>query len=429
MTELAISAHGLGKRYRLGQVESGLKRLRRAVRGLPAAGSHWALEDLTFDVRQGETLALVGRNGAGKSTLLKVLSRITEPTTGYVDVRGRVGALLEIGTGFHGDLTGRENIFLNGSILGMSRAEVLRNLDGIIEFAGVGKHIDTPVKWYSSGMYIRLAFAIAAHLEPEILIVDEVLAVGDAEFQRRCIGRMSDVAREGRTVVFVSHNLQIVRSLCKRAILLETGHIIDDGDTDAIVRRYLTSIEPMEAGRRVWDDPGTRPGNDDCRLVEVRVAGETADAVSSFFSSQPIDILLEFDVLTEDPGLIAAIELVAADGTTVFRSYSLDGTGGPQPGMTRGRHALRCTIPPDLLNAGRYVVNVRIHGRGIDAIVNELGVLRIDVMADHGESHFIVNSHGRPGIVAPLLTWQETEPTESSAVMSERSSAAAPAGL
>jgi lipopolysaccharide transport system ATP-binding protein len=425
MSELAISAHGLGKRYRLGTVETGMRRLRRALRGRAAAGSHWALQDLTFDVREGETVALVGRNGAGKSTLLKVLSRITEPTTGYVDVRGRVGALLEIGTGFHGDLTGRENIFLNGSILGMSRSEVLRNLEAIIEFAGVSKHIDTPVKWYSSGMYVRLAFAIAAHLEPEILIVDEVLAVGDAEFQRRCIGRMSDVAREGRTVVFVSHNMQIVRSLCERSILLESGRIIDDGKSDEIVRRYLTSIEPLEAGQRVWTDPATRPGDDDCRLVEVRVADENDEAVSSFFSSQPIDVVLEFDVLTPDPGLIAAVELVAADGTTVFRSYSLDGTGGPKPGVTRGRHALRCAIPPDLLNAGRYVVNVRIHGRGIDAIVNEPGVVHLDVMADHGESHFIVNSHGRPGVVAPVLAWAETEPRDSSAVMGERSSTAA----
>lgn len=423
MTELAISAHALGKRYRLGTVESGLKRLRRTMRGLPAGGSHWAFQDLTFDVREGETVALVGRNGAGKSTLLKVLSRITEPTAGYVDVRGRVGALLEIGTGFHGDLSGRENIFLNGSILGMTRGEVLHNLDAIIDFAGVGKHIDTPVKWYSSGMYVRLAFAIAAHLDPEILIVDEVLAVGDAEFQRRCIGRMHDVAREGRTVVFVSHNMQIVRSLCKRAILLEAGHIADDGETDRIVRRYLTSIESLDAGRRVWSDPASRPGNDDCRLVEVRVADEEDDGISSFFSSQAIDIVMDFDVLTPDPGLIAAIELVSTDGTTVFRSYSLDGTGGPQPGLTRGRHALRCTVPADLLNAGSYLVNVRIHGRGIDAIVDEPGVLRIDVMADHGESHFIVNSHGRPGVVAPVLAWRETDPRESWTSTSERSSA------
>src|SRR5439155_17285689 len=202
---------GLGKRYRIGQVETGMKRLRRRFAGGHGPGHIWAVRDLTFDVKQGESLAIIGRNGAGKSTLLKVLSRVTEPTAGYVDVAGRVGALLEVGTGFSGELTGRENAYLNGAILGMTRVEVERKFDEIVAFSGVERHIDTPVKWYSSGMYVRLAFGVAAHLQPEILIVEEVLAVGDAAFQKRCLGRMADVGKEGRTVLFGSHNRQIVR--------------------------------------------------------------------------------------------------------------------------------------------------------------------------------------------------------------------------
>jgi lipopolysaccharide transport system ATP-binding protein len=410
MPEVAVSAHGLGKQYRLGQVETGFTRLHRLLRRNSGAGSIWALDDMTFDIGVGESVALVGRNGAGKSTLLKVLARITEPTTGYVDVRGRVGALLEIGTGFAGQLTGRENVFLNGSILGMTRREVSAKFDQIVEFSGVAKHIDTPVKWYSSGMYIRLAFAIAAHLEPEILIVDEVLAVGDADFQRRCIGRMNEVAREGSTVLFVSHNMQVVRSLCERALLLEHGQIVDDGDTDSIVRRYLTSIEPLDTGRREWSDPGSRPGNDDVRLAEVRVENDAGAPSGSFFSSQNIGVVIEFDVLTPDPALVGVVDLVAADGSIVFRSYSVDADAGFRPGLHRGRKAIKCTIPAGMLNAGRYVVNVRIHARGIDGIINEPGTLHFDVTADHGESYFIATHHARPGLIAPVLTWVETEP-------------------
>jgi homopolymeric O-antigen transport system ATP-binding protein len=421
---LAISSHGLSKQYRLGDVESGFKRLRRTVLRRSGSGMMWALDDLTFDVREGETLALVGRNGAGKSTLLKVLARITEPTSGYVDVRGRVGALLEVGTGFHGQLTGRQNVYLNGSILGMTRAEVKRNFDRIVEFSGVEKHIDTPVKWYSSGMYVRLAFAVAAHLEPEILIVDEVLAVGDAEFQRRCLGRMSEVAREGRTVLFVSHNMQAVRALCERAILLEHGRMTDDGSTDAIVRRYLASIEPADSGVRRWEVPASRPGTDECRLVQVRVTDDAGDPGSSFFSSQRISVVVDLDMLEPDPGLVLAVDIVSADGTTVFRSYSTDDEDGPQFGRRTGPLAVRCPIPAEFLNAGRYIVNVRVHVRGIDGIINEQGVLHFDVSADHGSSYYLDTHHVRPGVVAPVLTWDEVEPDEAEGALTVRPTAA-----
>jgi lipopolysaccharide transport system ATP-binding protein len=416
----AISSHGLSKRYRLGDVESGFKRLRQAAMRRGGAGAIWALDDLTFDVHEGETVALVGRNGAGKSTLLKVLARITEPTAGYVDVRGRVGALLEVGTGFHPQLTGRENVYLNGSILGMTRAEVRRNFDRIVEFSGVQKHIDTPVKWYSSGMYVRLAFAVAAHLEPEILIVDEVLAVGDAEFQKRCLGRMSQVARDGRTVLFVSHNVQAVRALCERAILLEHGRMVDDGPTDAVVRRYLASIEPVDTGMRRWEEPELAPGNDDFRVLQVRVTDDDGDLGSSFFSSQRVCVVVDLDVMTPDPGLVVVIDLVSADGTTVFRSYSSDADDSVRPGRRTGPVAVRCPIPAEFLNAGRYIVNLRVHARGIDGIVNEPGILHFDVTADHGSSYYMEMVHARPGVVAPVLTWDEVEPDEAEGALTAR---------
>ncbi len=421
MTDLAISAHGLAKRYRLGQVETGFGKLGGVLGLRKSAGSIWALNDMTFDIAPGETVALIGRNGAGKSTLLKVLCRITEPTKGYVDVRGRVGALLEIGTGFHPQLTGRENVYLNGSILGMTRAEVRRKFDQIVEFSGVEKHIDTPVKWYSSGMYIRLAFGVAAHLEPEILIVDEVLAVGDADFQRRCVGRMSEVARDGVTVLFVSHNLQPVRALCERALLLEQGRIVDDGPTDSIVRRYLASFETLDTGQRRWDDPALRPGNDDVRLVSVRAEDENGALHATFSSNESIGVIVELDVETPDPALVVMMDLIAADGTFVLSSYHVDGNQELQPGGRPGLHALRCRIPAGLLNGGRYVVNVRVLAHGIDGVIHEKGVIHFDVTLDHGESYFVGSHHIRQGVIAPVFQWDEVDPVDAPAIATHSS--------
>src|ERR1700736_125365 len=270
MSDAIITVEGLGKKYRLGQrsnerytalrdvltdkAKSLFRRNgnpRSDIRN-PQSNEIWALRDVSFEVKQGEVIGIIGRNGAGKSTLLKILSRITEPTTGRVRLKGRVASLLEVGTGFHPELTGRENIFLNGAVLGMTRAEIQRKFDEIIDFAEVEKFLDTPVKRYSSGMYVRLAFAVAAHLEPEILVVDEVLAVGDAEFQKKCLGRMNDVAHEGRTVLFVSHNMQAVRRLCERALLLEDGKLVKEGDVASVAEHYLASIEAPEGGRRSW---------------------------------------------------------------------------------------------------------------------------------------------------------------------------------
>jgi len=380
----------------------------------------WALRDVTFEVAEGEAVAVIGHNGAGKSTLLKLLARITEPTEGYADVWGRVGALLEVGTGFHMELTGRENVFLNGAILGMSRAEVRRKFEEIVEFAGVEKHIDTPVKWYSSGMYVRLAFAVAAHLEPEILIVDEVLAVGDAEFQKRCLGRMGEVAQEGRTVLFVSHNMQAVRRLCEKGLLLEGGRLVAEGDAESVVRRYLASIEAPDTGRRRWEDPAERPGDEACRIVEIRVTDDEGKPSGSFFSRRPIHVVFELDLGFVDPAFVAGFDLATTDGVVVFRSYTTDAAEDAAPQLVPGRNAIRCTIPPGLLNTGRYALHLRISLHWTRWIVHLDDALWFDVIADHGESLFL-NDQARPGVVAPILDWSVTEPeTDADEALSRR---------
>jgi homopolymeric O-antigen transport system ATP-binding protein len=411
MTPVAISARGLGKRYRIGRRETGFEHLRRALIHRRAGSFKWAVDDLTFDIHEGDAVAVIGRNGAGKSTLLKLLARITEPTRGYVDMVGRVGALLEIGTGFHGELTGRENVYLNGAILGMTRSDVRRKFDEIVEFSGVGAYIDTPVKWYSSGMYVRLAFAVAAHLEPDILIVDEVLAVGDAEFQKRSLGRMGAAVQEGRTVLFVSHNMQAVRRLCRNGIMLEGGKLVEQGSVEVVANRYLASIESADAAVRRWEDPETRPGDDLCRIVEIRIADEEGRAASSYFSSKPIVVTIEFDLTRVDAAFGIGFDVATFDGVTVFRTWQLDAPDAELPLLRPGRNALQCVIPPGLLNFGRYVLNLRSWLHNTSWIAHEDAVLQFDVIADHGES--LYQDHSRPGVVAPALQWIATDPASS----------------
>lgn len=412
MTDLAISAHQLGKRYRLGRVESGFRRARRFALRQPDAGYMWALQDVTFDVPEGAALAVIGKNGAGKSTLLKLLARITEPTAGYADVAGRVGALLEVGTGFSGELTGRENVYLNGMLLGMTRRDVDRKFDEIVAFAGVEKHIDTPVKWYSTGMYIRLGFAVAAHMEPDILVVDEVLSVGDTEFQKRCLARMGVANAEGRTVLLVSHNMQAVRRICRDAILLEHGRIISEGNIDSVIRAYLATVESPELGRRRWENPQDRPGDELCRVVEVRATDEEDRPSTSFFSSRPIRVTIEFDLAHVDPALVIGFDLATVDGVPVFRSFHTDAPPESMPALRPGRNAVQCVIPSGLLNSGRYVVNLRVLLHWTKFIVHDTGSLYFDVVADHGE----FENEGRPGTVAPILPWESVEPTSGDAL-------------
>jgi lipopolysaccharide transport system ATP-binding protein len=289
----------------------------------------------------------------------------------------------------------------------MTRAEIDRKLDEIVAFSGVEKHIDTPVKWYSSGMYVRLAFAVAAHLEPEILVIDEVLAVGDAEFQKKCLQRMSDVVEEGRTILFVSHNLQIVRRLCARAILLEEGQLIADGETDGVIQRYLTSIDSDNTGVRSWHDKPL--GDAACRFHELRVTDADGAPGATFFTSKPIYVTLEFDVDELSPVLNIGFELATADGVVVFATYFRDVPDQQALRLRPGRNALRCEIPDGLLNSGRYMINLHASIHGVRFIVHADAVLHFDVILDHGDSLFL-STASRAGVIAPQVAWDQVDP-------------------
>lgn len=369
--DAVIRVEALGKRYRLGGAHSGAYRtlrealsthvtggLRRlAGRGtdvVPRDDHIWALRDVSLEIAQGEVLGIVGRNGAGKSTLLKVLSRITEPTTGRALVRGRVGALLEVGSGFHPELTGRENVYLNGAILGMRRREIARAFDSIVEFADLARFLDTPIKYYSSGMYTRLAFSVAAHLDTDILLVDEVLAVGDIEFQTRCLRKMREVAGHGRTVVFISHNLSSIQQLCTRAILLHHGEVLMDGPVPDVALTYLRMGLEQE-GERAWEGADA-PGDDVVRLRRVRVRDSDGRVTTAFSVRDPVYLELEYEVLEQCP-LDAYVFVSNEVGVTAF--VSLDNNDSPWRDVARpsGTYRSTCRIPGDFLNAGQYSIS------------------------------------------------------------------------
>jgi lipopolysaccharide transport system ATP-binding protein len=360
---IAVSAEGLGKRYLLGQQQTGYsllteaitERLRRLGQRQPRREEFWALRDIGFEVRHGERFGVIGHNGAGKSTLLKLLARVTPPTEGEVRIRGRVGALLEVGTGFNQELTGRENVFLNGAILGMSRAEIARKFDEIVDFAEVERFIDTPVKRYSSGMYLRLAFAVAAHLEPEILIVDEVLSVGDMAFQKKCIGRMETVAREGRTVLFVSHNLAAVSRLCPRSLLLAHGHQVSEGPTDDLIREYVRSVEHDTATDIA--ERTDREGSGRLRFTELRFESPTGihDAP---VTGQDLDVVLSYE---GSPGARLrnaqfSVSVYTLLGTLFLQCQS--DVAGEDLGELPQSGEIRLRLPRLPLPAGRYTLNI-----------------------------------------------------------------------
>jgi lipopolysaccharide transport system ATP-binding protein len=410
---IAIEVEGISKRYQLGKLQSGYGTLRdslaEATGRLVRRDFHrhreeiWALRDVSFEVAEGEVLGVIGRNGAGKSTLLKILTRITTPTEGRAEITGRVGSLLEVGTGFHGELTGRENVFLNGAILGMKNREIERKFSDIIEFSGIEKFIDTPVKRYSSGMYVRLAFAVAAHLEPEILLVDEVLSVGDAEFQRRCLGRMEDFSVSGRTVLFVSHNMQTMAQLCDRVIWLDGGGIVLDGPSSEVVARYLQSGYGAGASLE-WADLESAPGDRFVRLCRVRVVqdGKTADAVDV---RRPVGIEIAFRVLRGDKPVIPKVKVTNAQGDVAFNA--MDTRSRWHEPTPPGDHVATAWIPGNLLNEGLTGVQVsmvspaapklRTHGNASIAFhVHDPG---------EGDSARGLFTGQWKGAVRPLLEW------------------------
>jgi lipopolysaccharide transport system ATP-binding protein len=414
-----IKVENIGKRYRVGELEAGgmlRDKLASALRN-PAGllrrtqrEEFWALRDISFDVNEGEVLGLIGRNGAGKSTLLKVLSRVTAPTVGEARIRGRCGSLLEVGTGFHPELTGRENVFLNGAILGMGKREIARKFDEIVAFAEIERFIDTPVKRYSSGMYVRLAFAVAAHLETEILFVDEVLAVGDAAFQKKCLGKMGDVARRGRTIIFVSHNMTALKKLCSRAIWLDEGRVLKNGDTIDIVGQYLQKNVEHNL-ESVWDEPKRAPGDDRLRLRSVRVIPQTeADAPITVHT--PLRIEFAYWNYVPDAVLSVSILLNSMDEVCVFNI----GSGhAPRPaGLIR--HTVE--VPGDFLNAGSYYINVMIVKDGSAGILLQNNAVAFEVL----EGEIAGNWYGRrPGVVRPKFKWV-TDAIESSELTASASS-------
>jgi lipopolysaccharide transport system ATP-binding protein len=430
MSEIAVRVDNLGKRYSIGRrslwaqpmlrevltdvfVKPFSRRASHPGTGESAASSHiWALRGVSFEVRRGEVLGIIGRNGAGKSTLLKILARITEPTEGRVEIRGRVASLLEVGTGFHPELSGRENIYLSGAFLGMRKAEINRSLDAIIEFSGIEKFLETPVKRYSSGMYVRLAFSVAAHLDPDILIVDEVLAVGDADFQRKCLAKMEDVRQHGRTILFVSHNLPAVTRLCQRAILIAAGAIQGDGPAAEIAAAYMLSSLSSTA-ERTWPDPATAPGNDVARLRSVRVLAEEGQPAEVVDIRRPVTIEMTYDVLKPGYVLAPRCELFNHVGLGIFSSHDMKPGWRERPYLVGG-FVSTVEIPGNLLAEGTFVVSVGLFSPAPDRNhfhVREVVAFQV-VDRLHGDSARGDWTGPMYGAVRPLLEWK-TSPVSS----------------
>jgi lipopolysaccharide transport system ATP-binding protein len=409
MSEIAIRAHGLGKLYRIGQRnrENALRNVLGPMLRAPwkllkreKKETFWALKGVDLEVKQGDVLGLIGRNGAGKTTLLKILSRITKPTLGWAEIDGRVGTLLEVGTGFHPELSGRDNTFLSGAILGMSKREISRKFDEIVAFAELEKFIDTPVKHYSSGMYVRLAFAVAAHLEPEILFVDEVLAVGDAAFQKKCLGKMGDVSRKGRTIVFVSHNMTALQRLSTRVVWLNDGQVIETGDARTVIDHYLQSnaVANLES---VWRDPATAPGNESVRVSYIRAISPEGKETITVDTGVLIEI--GFDNLRKDINLDCTVYLISGDGILIFESGHIISSNCDS---RCGFYHLTGKIPAHLLNAGRYSLSV-VFGKDQRYVLFRMDeVVSFDV--ENTSTGRGSNMSVAPGVIRPMLSWRHS---------------------
>jgi lipopolysaccharide transport system ATP-binding protein len=410
-----IHIENVGKRYQLVSERVAYSTLRESLVGsfmksidrlrgrgeTNADRAFWALRGINLDVVPGERLGIVGVNGAGKSTLLKILSRITEPTEGRARLYGRVGSLLEVGTGFHGELSGRENIYLNGAILGMKHAEIARNFDEIVAFAELGRFLNVPVKRYSSGMYMRLAFAVAAHLQPEILIVDEVLAVGDAAFQKKCLGKMSEVSQNGRTVIFVSHNMAAVQNLCSRVLWMAAGHVVEDGDPTRVIGNYLkTTLTTMS--QQVWADPVSAPGNDRVRVRRAAIVPAVAEFEDHFTVRTPLRVEFEYWNLIAGTPLEIAVTIRTEEGYPIFSTTSGTDARWTAPGLYRSSFE----IPGDLLNEGVHRVELNIRRNERQLVYRLDDVLVFDVL-DAFEDR--IGFFGKSvGAVRPPLAWRTT---------------------
>ena len=425
MTDTVIKVENLSKQYRLGVVGTGtishdLNRWWHKVRGkedpyLQIGETNdravkgkskyvWALKDINFEVRQGEVLGIIGKNGAGKSTLLKLLSRVTSPTTGEIKAKGRVASLLEVGTGFHPELTGRENIFLNGAILGMAKAEIKSKLDEIVEFSGTARYVDTPVKRYSSGMRVRLAFAVAAHLEPEILIVDEVLAVGDAEFQKKAIGKMQEVSKgEGRTILFVSHQLNSISTLCTDCLLIQNGKISERGSPKDIISSYISDENENSS---IWVNSGQQHQNSYFKPVKLTMVNEVFNKQSVFENRQKIGFQFEGDVEELNPSVVVGFAIYNSDGFLIFWSLNTDKPINQWLALEKGRNKFFAWIPPHLLNEGNYRIHLiaAIHYRQW-ICKPEISSPTVSFSIKGGLSESPNWQEARPGLLAPIIDY------------------------
>lgn len=419
MSDTIIRVENLGKKYIIGHQQEGrsqydtlrdaiangakslVKNFTQPSQNKTNKEEFWALKDVSFDIKQGECVGIIGRNGAGKSTLLKILSRITEPTTGRISIKGRVASLLEVGTGFHPELTGRENIYLNGAILGMSRVEIKKKFDEIVAFAEVEKFLDTPVKRYSSGMYVRLAFAVAAHLEPEILIVDEVLAVGDAAFQKKCLGKMGDVAtKEGRTVLFVSHNMAAIRTLCTKAFIVNQGKLNLYTDVETAISQYLLDSDQSDA-MIIWNQENY-PQSSEIRFIKAYILNDQEKCVSSLDYRKKFSLVLEYEILKSIKGLRIGFFMQNSGGIGICGSNDPDAWS--QSTRKPGQYISKCHFPGYILNSDRYLVRF---GADVPPIANPL------VRTSYCISFTIYDTEGHgthkeklPGIIKPKLQWE-----------------------
>jgi lipopolysaccharide transport system ATP-binding protein len=419
MSAIAIRAEGLSKTYPLGQFRPALS-LKAAVteavaarlhfrpqasglRPQASAGDEWihALQDVSMEVSRGEVLGIIGRNGAGKSTLLRILTRITAPTAGWAEIHGRVGALIGVGTGFHPDLTGRENVYLNGAVLGMKKAEITRRFDEIVTFAEIDRFLDTPVKRYSSGMYMRLAFAVAAHMEPEILLVDEVLAVGDAAFQRKCLGKMEGIARESRAILFVSHNMSAVQSLCHRVIWLDEGRIVAEGNPRDVIGRYLQKVL-VPVTESTWDEPSRAPGSAAVRLRRACIRPIDGSPRDRITLETPVAIEIEYWNLHAGARFHVTLNVINEEGVLIFRTSSATQPEAPSGPLPVGLFRAVCQVPAHLLNAGVHRIELLVARDHVNTEFRKEDVVVFEVL----ESETPRPWQGTwRGAVRPVLAW------------------------